>query len=102
MDINQNQQTNTFVKGMDTDTSDMLLGSDKYRYAENVRVVTNTENNTGELHLVEGTVEKEQITNDQQKVLQILATNYVRDIAIYIAKDEDSRTIIEEGLETQH
>jgi hypothetical protein len=44
---------------MDTDTSDMLLGSDKYRYAENVRVVTNTENNTGELHLVEGTVEKE-------------------------------------------
>ena len=90
MDINQNQQTNTFVKGMDTDTSDMLLGSDKYRYAENVRVVTNTENNTGELHLVEGTVEREQLTNKQ-----ILATNYVRDIAIYIAKDKDSSSTTE-------
>lgn len=54
MDINNNQQVNTFIKGMNTDTSDALLGSDQYRYAENLRLVTNTEENTGELRLIEG------------------------------------------------
>ena len=54
MDINNNQQINTFVKGMNTDTSDALLSSDQYRYAENLRLVTNTEENTGELRLIEG------------------------------------------------
>lgn len=54
MDINNNQQINTFVKGMNTDTSDALLGSDQYRYAENLRLITNTEQNTGELRLIEG------------------------------------------------
>ena len=54
MDINNNQQINTFVKGMNTDTSDAILSSDQYRYAENLRLVTNTEENTGELRLIEG------------------------------------------------
>jgi len=57
MDINQNQQTNTFLKGMNTDTSDMLLGSDQYRYAENVRIVTDTDSNSGELRLIKGTTQ---------------------------------------------
>ena len=55
MDINNNQQINTFIKGMDTDTSDMYMGEGQYRYAENLRVVTDTDNNSGELHVIEGT-----------------------------------------------
>ena len=55
MDINNNQQINTFTKGMDTDTSDMYIGEGSYRYAENLRVVTDKDGNTGELHLIEGT-----------------------------------------------
>lgn len=56
MDINNElQQINTFVKGMNTDVSDALMDSSQYRYAENVRLATNTEENTGELRLVEGT-----------------------------------------------
>lgn len=56
MDINNNQQVNTFVKGMNTDVSDALMDSSQYRYAENVRLVTNTDSNSGELRLVDGTV----------------------------------------------
>jgi len=55
MDINNNQQINTFTKGMDTDTSDMYIGEGSYRYAENLRVVTDKDSNSGELHLIEGT-----------------------------------------------
>lgn len=81
----QNQQTNTFLKGMDTDTSDMLLGSDQYRYAENVRIVTNTDNNSGEIHLIEGTKINDYIypneTGDNQ---YIVASNCIRDIAVFI------------------
>ena len=55
MDINKNQQVNTFLKGMNTDLSDSLLDSSQYRYAENLRLVTNTDSNSGELRLIEGT-----------------------------------------------
>lgn len=53
-ELGKNQQINTFTKGMDTDTSDAYIDPQKYRYAENLRLTTNTETNTGELHLVEG------------------------------------------------
>lgn len=55
MDINNNQQTNTFIKGMNTDVSDMLMDSSQYRYAENIRLVTNTDSNSGEIRVVDGT-----------------------------------------------
>lgn len=55
MDINNNQQVNTFIKGMNTDVSDALMDSSQYRYAENVRLVTNTDSNSGEVRLVDGT-----------------------------------------------
>lgn len=53
MDINNNQQTNTFTKGMNTDTADMYIPSDQYRYAENLRYVTDVDNNTGELSTIQ-------------------------------------------------
>jgi hypothetical protein len=55
MDINKNQQTNTFVKGMDTDTSDILIESSKYRFAENVRITTDKDGSNGEIHMIDGT-----------------------------------------------
>lgn len=55
MDINKNQQINTFTKGMNTDTSDAYMPADQYRYAENLRVTSDNNGTTGELHLIEGT-----------------------------------------------
>ena len=80
----QNQQTNTFLKGMDTDTSDMLLGSDQYRYAENVRIVTNTDNNSGEIRLIEGNVNIP--ISPSIDIDQILAFDTIRDVIVLITK----------------
>ena len=55
MDINKNQQINTFTKGMNTDTSDAYMPADQYRYAENLRVTSDENGYAGELHLIEGT-----------------------------------------------
>ena len=78
MDINQNQQTNTFLKGMNTDTSDMLLGSDQYRYAENVRIVTDTDSNSGELRIIEGNTSLGNLGEE------IIAIDSIRDIVVVI------------------
>lgn len=88
MDINQNQQTNTFLKGMNTDTSDMLLGSDQYRYAENVRIVTDTDSNSGELRLIEGTGKPKWLDGT------ILASNYIRDVAVFIILKNNKWSVV--------
>ena len=55
MDINENlQQLNVFSKGMNTDTSDAYISNDQYRMAENLRFVTNTGENSGEIRSIEG------------------------------------------------
>lgn len=100
MDINQYTavgnnkeiQTNVFIKGMNTDTSDVVLGEDQYRYAENIRIITDTASNTGEARIIEG--------NKQVIVLgltgeTILATNSIRNIGVFITlkregEDEDT------------
>lgn len=82
MDINNNQQTNTFLKGMNTDTSDFLLGSDQYRYAENVRLSTNSESNGGELRLVDGTVP---LKNDDLQWTRIVAMTSIRHLLVVVA-----------------
>ena len=72
------QQLNTFTKGMNTDVSDTLLDSSQYRLANNVRFVTDTDENSGELYQINGTT----------KVLgfddKILATTSIRDFGIVI------------------
>lgn len=57
MEDNNLQQTNTFEGGMNTDLSDMHIKNNEYRYAENIRIVTNTDSNTGEARLIEGASE---------------------------------------------
>ena len=88
MDINNNQQINTFTKGMDTDTSDMYIGEGSYRYAENLRVVTDKDGNTGELHLIEGTTKILNHKKDPQYIgtEQILGFTSIRQYIIEVVK----------------
>ena len=44
-----NSQTNVFTKGLDLDTDVTMLGEGKYRYAENVRLLTDADGTTGAL-----------------------------------------------------
>lgn len=84
MDINNNQQTNTFTGGMNTDTSDALLKQQEYRKAVNLRPVTNTDSNDGELHLIDG-VEHSFI---YKYFSDIYATTSIRDIGIVVGKKQ--------------
>lgn len=87
MDINDNQQVNTFLKGMNTDVSDALIDSSQYRYAENLRITTNKDSNTGELRLIEGG----NIWIEQDS--QILLKAYkIRDINVFITKNIDGQS----------
>lgn len=84
MDINNDlQQINTFIKGMNTDVSDALMDSSQYRYAENVRLTTNTDENTGELRLIEGSELYSQIP---EKYGTIVAMTSIRNLLIAITK----------------
>lgn len=82
MDINNNQQTNTFTGGMNTDTSDALLKPQEYRKAVNLRPVTNTDSNDGELHLIDGVTHSE----IYESFSKIYATTSIRDIGVIIGK----------------
>jgi len=87
MDINNDlQQINTFVKGMNTDVSDALMDSSQYRYAENVRLTTDTEENTGELRLVEGT----EVFANMESYGVIDAMTSVRNLLIIVTRTSDS------------
>lgn len=46
-------QTNTFTGGMNTDISEELIKDNQYRYAENVRVITDSDSTTGVLQNIE-------------------------------------------------
>lgn len=97
MDTNgNNTQINTFSGGMDTDSSDILIGSDSYRMAENLRYLTDTDETTGELRLIEGATKlqysnfyKDQNGKDVLELLtdvDIVAQNSIRDIGAIVYK----------------
>lgn len=81
MDINNNQQQNTFEGGMNSDTSDTRLSPNQYREARNVRLVTNTGNNSAELHMIEGVAK----VGDLYNIKEVLATTSIRDYGIIVA-----------------
>ena len=88
MDINKNQQTNTFVKGMDTDTSDILIESSKYRFAENVRITTDKDGSNGEIHMIDGTDQIQISDNPVFKGEKVLALTSIRDLCVAILYKE--------------
>lgn len=90
MDINNNQQINTFTKGMNTDVSDMLMDSSQYRYAENVRLVTNTDGNSGELRVTDGTEYINQYYFDGQPGGTITAMTSIRDVIIVASEKSET------------
>lgn len=101
MDINDNQQINTFLKGMNTDVSDALIDSSQYRYAENLRLVTNTDSNSGELHLIDGTTVRYTFSDYDKIIYFTSIRNYVIAItrnetqadwtwSVYVSKDKGS------------
>lgn len=95
MDINNDtQQTNTFLKGMNTDISDMLIGDSEYRLAENLRYVTNTESNTGELRLIEGDTPCRLLLDGQETQFTIAASTSVRDMIILVVTDSDGWSVL--------
>ena len=100
MDINNNQQVNTFVKCIYTDTSDMYIGEGSYRYAENLRVVTDGNSNSGELHIIEGTTK----ISDRDSSEQILGLTSIRNYEVEVIKHDDTwsiyrSTISEDNIE---
>ena len=102
MDTNQpnNQQTNLFLQGMDTDTSDMLLSNQKYRYAENVRITTNVDNNSGEIRLVEGNKKVDIKCSGLSITGDVLALDCIRDLVVLINKVGNSWNIYKINVDT--
>jgi len=86
MDTDTNQQINQFSKGMVADISDALLDDGQYRMAKNLRYVTDNEENTGELHMIEGSRYAYSIGDNEQ----ILASTQIRNIGVVITKDGDT------------
>lgn len=64
-------QTNTFTNGMNLDTDITMIPNNQYRYAENVRIITDTAGTTGVLQNVQDTrmVEGGDFMNYDEKVL---------------------------------
>ena len=83
MDTNT-MQTNTFNKGMNTDASDAIIGSDEYRLANNLRYTTTDQENSGELHLIEGAISALELKGEYT----ILATTSIRNYGIIIYERE--------------
>ena len=72
---------------MNTDLSDALIDNSQYRYAENIRVTTNTDHNTGEARLIEGNTK---IAEFQGK--QIVYINSIRDYVVVICAHKENNT----------
>lgn len=81
-------QINTFAGGMNTDVSDLFLDNKQYRFAKNLRYTTDTDSNTGELHLVQGVSGKYSITD--QSNLTLLKSTQCRDTGVLILKRPDN------------
>lgn len=94
MDSNkiQNEQTNTFSGGMNTDAADHVLGNDQYRNALNLRYVNNKESATGSLKVIDGlkNIYKTELGED------IIETSQVGQYGIFFTEEltEDKKSKI--------
>ena len=101
MDTNQNTannyQINTFVKGMNSDTSYDMIGADQYLFGQNIRITNNTlllgDQNP---NFTEGVVTPVHIGEDKllyksvdTEIDRILATASIGDIGVVIIRTHD-------------
>lgn len=86
MDINKNQQINTFSKGMNTDVANSFIPADQYRLAENLRYTKNGD--AGTLSTIEGYKRIEYATGEEYYLIpaKVLATTSIRNIGIVVFK----------------
>ena len=90
MDINNNQQVNSFLKGMNTDTSDSMIPAEQYRYAENLRIVTNTQENSGELRLIEGN----RLLSTPEEGAEIMYLTSIRNYVVVVTRNNNQWKIL--------
>ena len=85
MDSNkiQNEQTNTFSGGMNTDAADHVLSNDQYRDALNLRYVNNKESATGSLKIIDGFKNIYSLKNEE-----IIETTQVGQYGIFFTQDK--------------
>lgn len=76
-------QTNTFVEGMNMDTDVTMIPDSQYRYAENVRVVTNDNGTTGAIQNIEGV---RKYTGNIPTNETIIGTTTINDLAIVVTR----------------
>lgn len=101
MDTNQrtanNYQINSFIKGMNSDTSYDMVGSDQYLFGQNIRITNNTllfgdidSNNTE--HIIAPVVDGVYVLGDKfaiKDVLKILATASIGTIGAIIVQGSE-------------
>ena len=89
MDSNkiQNEQTNTFSGGMNTDAADHVLSDDQYRNALNLRYVNNKESSSGSLKVIDGF--KTIYTTSKDKKEEIIETTQIGQYGIFFTEDQD-------------
>lgn len=84
-----NNQINTFTKGLDMDTDVTMIPEGKYRYAENIRIMTDAEGTTGLLQNIE---------HIRQYIGGIDSTETILGTAVTSMYDEDSNKPKECGI----
>lgn len=84
--ISNTAQINTFTSGMDTDTDINLLPNSKYRYGQDVRIVTDDQGTNGVLQSVDGA---KKYNYGIKGTEEIIGTATVNDIAVVITKLQD-------------
>lgn len=84
--ISNTFQTNTFIEGMNMDTDVTMIPDSQYRYAENIRVVTNDNGTTGAIQNIEGV---KKYTGKIPTNETIIGTTTVNDIAIVVTRMEN-------------
>lgn len=90
MDTNQeNMQINSFIKGMNTDTSVQMMSDDQYISAYNIRVFPNTDSNQqGELKSIEGVKKLIDVELPDFKIAKILNASTIRNYGVLIVENE--------------
>ena len=86
MDTNSNnKQLHEFSKGMVTDVSDLSIQSGQYRLANNLRYVTDTDENTGELRIIEGALK----SFSGEEGWNVLGSTQIRQYGIIVVEKDN-------------
>ena len=83
--------TNTFLKGMNIDLDKSLMSQDTYRYAENLRLVTENTSNTGTLENIKGTINVKDLSDIRGTIIgHCIIRNF---LIIFSATTNDSTSL---------